>query len=376
LLLSAAIQDRISNSTDKNFSVMPEIMSDTPTDFKHFIRIIGRGQRAGRTLTMQEAEQAMSMVINGEATAEQKGAFLMLLRVREETAEELAGFSQAFRTCSLASVADLSVDLDMGCYAGKRRHLPWFLLAVMLLAKKGKRIFLHGTHEPDSKRLYLKEVLPQIGFKVAQHPEQAQVALDTFGFAYMDLKQINPQLDNIIQLREQFGLRSCANTLARMLNPSNAAHCLQGIFHRKIDEKHRETAALLNDANVLCFRGEGGEVEFNPLRDVTLQVSRNGQQSSEDVTATCETFITKPQELDAKQLISVWTGELDDIYANHAVVGTLSLMLVLVDKLDWTEAYQQAEQMWQGRDKKWPVVLPEDKSEVVPFDTTGKHYAH
>ena len=355
---------------------MPEIMSDTATDFKHFIRIIGRGQRAGRTLTMQEAEQAMSMVINGQATAEQKGAFLMLLRVREETAEELAGFSQAFRACSLASVADLSVDLDMGCYAGKRRHLPWFLLAVMLLAKNGKRIFLHGTHEPDSKRLYLKEVLPQIGFKVAQHPEQAQVALDTFGFAYMDLKQINPQLDNIIQLREQFGLRSCANTLARMLNPSKAAHCLQGIFHRKIDEKHRETAALLNDANVLCFRGEGGEVEFNPLRDVTLQVSRNAQQSSEDVSATCETFITKPQELDAKQLISVWTGELDDTYANHAVVGTLSLMLVLVDKLDWTEAYQQAEQMWQERDKKWPVVLPEDKSEVVPFDTTGKHYAH
>jgi anthranilate phosphoribosyltransferase len=355
---------------------MPETMSDSPTNFKHFIRIIGRGQRAGRTLTMLEAEQAMSMIINGQATAEQKGAFLMLLRVREETPEELAGFSQAFRVHTATSVADLNVDLDMGCYAGKRRHLPWFLLAVMLLAKSGKRIFLHGTHEPDSKRLYLKEVLPQLGFDVAQNSGQAQKALDTFGFAYMDLKHINPQLDDIIQLREQFGLRSCANTLARMLNPSNAAHNLQGIFHRKIDEKHRETAALLNDANVLCFRGEGGEVEFNPLRDVTLHLSRSAQQSSEDVKATCETFITKPQELDAKQLISVWTAELDDAYANHAVVGTLSLMLVLVNKLDWVEAYQQAEVMWQKRDKTWPVVLPEDNLAATAFDTTGKHYAH
>ena len=125
----------------------------------------------------------------------------------------------------------LTADLDMGCYAGKRRHLPWFFLAVMLLAQQGKRIFLHGTHEPDSKRLYLKEVLPQIGFDVAQDSGQARIALDTFGFAYMDLKHINPQLDDIIQLREQFGLRSCANTLARMLNPSNATHSLQGIFH-------------------------------------------------------------------------------------------------------------------------------------------------
>jgi anthranilate phosphoribosyltransferase len=219
-------------------------------------------------------------------TAEQKGAFLMLLRVREETAEELAGFSQAFRAFTPTTISELAVDLDMGCYAGKRRHLPWFLLAVMLLAKSGKRIFLHGTHEPDSKRLYLKQVLPQLGFDIAQNPQQAKETLQTFGFAYMDLKQINPQLDDIIQLREQFGLRSCANTLARMLNPSNADNSLQGIFHRHVDEKHRKTAALLEDQNVLCFRGEGGEVEFNPLRDVTLHISRNAQQNCNEVNAT------------------------------------------------------------------------------------------
>jgi anthranilate phosphoribosyltransferase len=332
-------------------------MPDTPTDFKHFIRIIGRGQRAGRTLTMEEAQQAMSMLINGQVTAEQKGAFLMLLRVREETAAELAGFSLAFRALTPTNITELAVDLDMGCYAGKRRHLPWFLLSVLLLAKSGKRIFLHGTHEPDSKRLYLKEVLPQLGFEISQNPEQARVALDTFGFTYMDLKHINPQLDDIIQLREQFGLRSCANTLARMLNPTHASNSLQGIFHRLIDEKHRKTAALLNDQNVLCFRGEGGEIEFNPLREVTLHISRQTQQTCTEVSATCETFITKPQALDAKQLIKVWTGQTDDIYANHAVVGTLSLMLVLVNKLDWAEAYQQAEVMWQGRDKTWPVAL-------------------
>jgi len=333
-------------------------MPDTPTDFKHFIRIIGRGQRAGRTLTMEEAQQAMSMLIKGQATAEQKGAFLMLLRVREETAAELAGFSLAFRALTPTNITELAVDLDMGCYAGKRRHLPWFLLAVMLLAQSGKRLFLHGTHEPDSKRLYLKEVLPQLGFEISQNPEQARVALDTFGFTYMDLKHINPQLEHIIQLREQFGLRSCANTLARMLNPTHATNSLQGIFHRLIDEKHRKTAALLNDQNVLCFRGEGGEIEFNPLRDVTLHISRQTQQACTEVSATCETFITKPQALDVKQLIKVWAGQIDDIYANHAVVGTLSLMLVLVNKLDWAESYQQAEVMWQGRDKTWPVALP------------------
>ncbi|MEP1553322.1 MAG: glycosyl transferase family protein [Paraglaciecola sp.] len=351
-------------------------MTNTEVKFKDFIRIIGRGQRAGRTLTQSEAKQAMSMLINGEATPEQQGAFLMLLRVREETAEELAGFTEAFRGFNSESLQLLSIDLDMGCYAGKRRHLPWFLLAAMLLGQNGKRVFLHGTHEPDSKRLYLKEVLPQLGFDICESSEQVRTRINSFGFAYMDLKSINPQLDRIVQLRDLFGLRSCANTLARLLNPSNATHSLQGIFHRKVDEKHQETAALLEDKNTLCFRGEGGELEFNPLRDVTFFINRGTAKSTVDVPNTLDTYVTKPKELDPLCLVSVWTGQTKDDYAEHALLGTLASMLILVDKLDWETAYAKASRMWEARVKAWPVTLPTTKSDAVTFDTSGKHYVH
>lgn len=345
------------------------------TDFKHFIRLIGRGQRAGRTLNMQEAQQAMTMVINGQATPEQKGAFLMLLRVREETAEELAGFTLAFRAFNLPAMTSLKVDLDMGCYAGKRRHLPWFLLATMVLAQSGKRILLHGTHEPDSKRLYLKEVFPQLGLSVANNVAEAKLSLDTLGFAYMDLKNINPALDDVIQLREQFGLRSCANTLARMLNPSQATCSLQGVFHRKVDEKHSQTACLLNEQNMLCFRGEGGEVEFNPERDVSLHIARQGQAECIEVKSTANNWEIKPKELVAQHLLEVWQGDTDNVYAQHAIIGTLALMLLLNSQLAWQEAYQQAEQMWQERNKQWPVPLSANIS-TMPFNTQGKFYAH
>ncbi|MFT4939465.1 MAG: anthranilate phosphoribosyltransferase [Paraglaciecola sp.] len=345
----------------------------TPPDFKYFIRIIGRGQRAGRTLTQQEAFAAMTMVIKNEVTPEQKGAFLMLLRVREETSEELAGFTQAFRQFNLLGVNQLEIDLDMGCYAGKRRHLPWFLLAVMTLAQTGKRIFLHGSHEPDSKRLYLSEVLPALGFAVSENVTDAAKQLDSNGFAYMELSQVNSQLDNIIQLRAQFGLRSCANTLARILNPSNATYSLQGVFHRHVDEKHRRTAALLEDANVLCFRGEGGEVEFNPERDVTLHTCRSSNQDCIELSAMNDAWATKPKQLEVSQLIAVWQGNEND-YAVSAITGTLAVMLVLMEQLDWGTALQKAQQVWSQRNKKWPV--PHKGHELSNFDTTGKHYAH
>jgi anthranilate phosphoribosyltransferase len=361
---------------------MPEIPAvHTPIDkslispdFKHYIRIIGRGQRAGRTLTQLEAFAAMTMVIKDQVTPEQKGAFLMLLRVREETSEELAGFTQAFRQFNVPGVKQLDVDLDMGCYAGKRRHLPWFLLAVMTLAQSGKRIFLHGTHEPDSKRLYLKEVLPALGFTVADNVADAATQLDANGFAYMELSQVNAPLDNIIQLRAQFGLRSCANTLARILNPSGAAHSLQGVFHRQVDEKHRRTAALLEDANVLCFRGEGGEVEFNPERDVTLHTCRDTTQDCIELPAMNDAWVSKPKQLDPSQLIAVWQGE-DNDYATSAITGTIAIMLVLMEQLDWSLALQKAQNLWSGRNKTWPVTLPKT-NENIDFDTTGKHYTH
>ena len=352
---------------------MPEQLTK---DFKHYIRIIGRGQRAGRTLTQQEAFEAMSLLISGQATDEQKGAFLMLLRVREETPEELAGFTQAFRAFTDTKLSALPVDLDLGCYAGKRRHLPWFLLAVVALAQSGRRIFLHGTHEPDSNRLYLSEVMQDLGFRIAKTVDEAGQDLNALGFAYMDLERFNQPLDNIIQLRALFGLRSCANTLARMLNPTQAPASLQGVFHRHVDEKHRQTAALLNSNDVLCFRGEGGEIEYNPERDVVLHSYSKGEQQCVEVPACLDNWVMKPKQLDPSQLKSFFEQRTSDDYGQQAVIGTLTIMLILLDGVDWQTGFKNATEIWNNRSKTWPVSVDQQHIHDHSFDTKGKHYAH
>ena len=111
--------------------------------FAQYVRILGKGKTGSRSLSFEEAYQAFSMILKGEVLDVQLGAFLMLLRVKEESVDELAGFVQATR--DQLNFQQLEVDLDWSSYAGKRKHYPWFLLAALTLAHHGYKIVMHGA---------------------------------------------------------------------------------------------------------------------------------------------------------------------------------------------------------------------------------------
>jgi len=318
-------------------------------EFSQYVKIIGKGKRAGKYLDQTQAHRAFQLLLDDQATPEQVGAFLMLLRVREESSEELAGFVQACREYNNPEFSELGVDLDLGCYAGKRRHLPWFVLAVMTLAQNGYKVFLHGSQEPDSQRLYVSEVFRVLGLPMAESGEGAHQYLSKYGFAYADLKTLNPKLDNLLQMRALFGLRSPANTLARMLNPTQAKASFHGVFHRDFDERHIETAQLLNDDNVSCLRGEGGEVEMNPERPVTQHFWQNSERFSIEFPALLPSWQIKPRALDCEDLQRVWTGELAFEYGTQATIGTIATMMCLLQPQNSEQALESAAKMWHNR---------------------------
>ena len=230
--------------------------------------------------------------------------------------------------------------------------MPWFLLAVICLVQEGNKVFLHGTKEPDSNRLYLPEVFKALNFPISHNKQEINTHLAHFGFAYMDLAHVSPPLDKLIQMRSLFGLRSPANTLARMLNPVKAKYSYHGVFHRHFDERHAEVAKLLGDNKVSCVRGEGGEVEVNPERAFNQYVCRNGEVTQITFPELLEQRQIKPRELNPIELEKVWTGELEFEYATQAIVGTLASYLLLMEKAGNPEqALTLARQMWEKRSK-------------------------
>ncbi|MBF7073604.1 glycosyl transferase family protein [Glaciecola sp. MH2013] len=335
------------------------MLSPDQSQFMRYVQAIGRGQRSGRSLEQAEAQDAMRLLLESKVTPEQKGAFLMLLRVREETGAEVAGFTQACRQTLIDDVSKVQVDLDIGCYAGKRRQLPWFLLAVACLVENGTSVLMHGTQEPQSKRLYIDTALSQL-FKQkanilkASSISDAATKLARQGFVYANLSILHPQLDELIQLRALFGLRSCANTLARMLNPFNANYSVQGVHHKHVDDKHMEVAKRLIEANVLCFRGEGGEPEIDPSKDTRLLFSRSGV-NTEIVVSADQRWELKPKELEVEQLLALWQSALMHPYGEKTAISTLCALLILLNseksESSFKSTYKIAEEMWMQRNR-------------------------
>ncbi|MGK7653265.1 hypothetical protein ACSQ76_12845 [Roseovarius sp. B08] len=191
------------------------------------VRTLGRGPGRSRSLTREEARAAMRLMLSGNAAPEAVGALLMLLRMKGETPDEIAGLAEA---AAGGAPALPLVDLDWPSYAaGRTRGQPWFLLSARLVADAGHRVLLHGWNGPDRK---VRESLAEAGIGTATDADGAARLLDRDGIAYLPLESFHPALFRLLNLREVLGLRSCVNTVCRMLNPAHARASVQGFFTR------------------------------------------------------------------------------------------------------------------------------------------------
>jgi anthranilate phosphoribosyltransferase len=160
-----------------------------------------------------------------------------------------------------------------------------------------------------------------------------------------------PALDTLIKLREVFGLRSCANTLARLLNPTSAKYCVQGVYHMHLDHKHCRVNENYPHIDALCFRGDGGDPEVNGERETTLFVTRNGETQEILLPVITEKWALKDTRMDVNDMLEVWQGIRNHVYGEQAIISSLTSYLVLLEKLSPSEALAKAGQLWEARAK-------------------------
>jgi len=277
----------------------------------------------------------------GDAAPEAVGAVLMLLRMKGETADEIAGLADAARG-SCPTLPDAA--LDWPSYAaGRTRALPWFLLSARLVAEAGYPVILHGWNGADDT---VRAHLPAAGIPMAD-AESARDALDRCGIVYLPLEMLQLSLFSLLSLRPVLGLRSCINTVCRMLNPAGAAASVQGVFHPTYRLLQADAAKLLGWEALTVIKGGGGEFERHPGKAVTGFGLRGGAGFECAFPATLREAVRLSEGPQAgTTLPGLWDGTTPDPFAEAAVIGTAALAL---DTLGLAHAEEKVRAIWAAR---------------------------
>lgn len=319
--------------------------------FAPYVRILGKGKTGSRSLDYEEALTAFGMILRGEVEDLQLGAFLMLLRVKEETGEELAGFVAACRE-AIGPAPQHQAVLDWSSYAGKRGQHPWYLLSALLLAGNGVGTLMHGTDGHTPGRAYSEACLQALGIDPASNLDDACRRIESSGFAFLPLRHLCKPLHDIIQLKPILGLRSPVNTLTRMLNPLRAPYSIQSVFHPGYNSLHLAADKVLEQPHSLVFKGEGGEVEIKPHARTECHLQRDGKieiiQWPRQLPDKAEPVATPGPEA----LAALWRGETEDHYGELAVIHTAASALLLIQRAGSVDqAIELATEWWSQRDR-------------------------
>lgn len=290
----------------------------------------------------------MSMVLAGKAEPEALGGFLLVLRQRGETAEELAGFVDA--TLSRFEIPDSAPpDIDWPSYADKHQQQPWFVLSALLLAGNGIRVLMHGIDGASENCAPTRPALHALGIQSSRTLADAASELDQSCFAYIGLEDFTPETEKLFHLKPLLGVRSVANTFARDINPLGADSVMVGIVHSPYRPLHQDALQLLGQKNAAVFKGVGGEAQRNPLKACTVAMLQNGNQVEEQWPATYseEPYVWRAEERSPDQIVDVWNGGYCHPAVEASIIETAALALRTMGRAkSFIEARQIATDYW------------------------------
>src|SRR5215208_6105014 len=217
-----------------------------------------------RDLTRGEARELMDQVMRGEVTQAQIGALLVALRLKGETADEIAGFAEAMRA-HVVPVRPARPDLvDTAGTGGDGAHtLNISTAAALVAAAAGAAVAKHGNRAVSSAS-GSADVLEALGFELEQEPERIARSIDELGFGFLFAPSHHPAMRHAAPVRKELATRTVFNVLGPLTNPAGARAQVVGVYSSSLVRTIAEVLALLGSQRAFVVHGAGGIDELSP----------------------------------------------------------------------------------------------------------------
>jgi anthranilate phosphoribosyltransferase len=211
-------------------------------------------------LSAAEAEEAMQIIMSGQATDAQIGGYLIALRMKGETADEINGSARAMR--AVASRVPYEVNgyplLDTAGTGGDGAHtFNISTTAAFVIAGAGRRVAKHGNRAASS-RCGSADVLGALGVNLDLTPEQVARCIERIGIAFIFAPRFHPAMKYAIGPRRELGQRTIFNLLGPITNPAGATHQLIGVYDPDLTQPLAEVLGALGGRAAFVVHGYGG----------------------------------------------------------------------------------------------------------------------
>jgi anthranilate phosphoribosyltransferase len=202
----------------------------------------------------------MTIIMTGEATQAQIGAYLVALRMKGETVEEITGSARAMRAQSslVPYQANGSPLVDTAGTGGDGAHtFNISTAAAFVIAGAGRKVAKHGNRAASSK-CGSADVLSALGVNIDLSPEQVAFCIDQVGIGFMFAPRFHPAMKHAIGPRRELGQRTIFNLLGPLTNPAGATHQVIGVYDAALTQPLAEVLGELGGKAAFVVHGHGG----------------------------------------------------------------------------------------------------------------------
>jgi len=289
---------------------------------------------SGEILLSDAAERAFEIIISGEATQAQIGAFLAALAVRGASSIEIAAGARAMRKAMVA-VPTSGLVIDVCGTGGDGAHSLNVSSAVaFVLAGAGVRVAKHGNRAMSSKS-GAADVLEALGVTLSASPAQLTNALESANVAFLFAQNHHPAMRHVAGARKELGFRTIFNVLGPLSNPAGAQRQLVGVFSAKLVEPLAQALRDLGAERAMVVHGREGLDEISISGPTLVAELHDGDIRTFEITPEDAGLMRTPAEaikggdaaFNAKALRALLEGA-DDPYHDVVVLNAAAAFMV------------------------------------------------
>ncbi len=237
-------------------------------------------------LSLAEAEAAMNTIMAGDATPAQIGGYLVALRMKGETVDEIAGSARAMRAnAQQVRTRPNGPLLDTAGTGGDGAHtFNISTTAAFIIAGAGRRVAKHGNRAASS-RCGSADVLTAAGVQVSLTPEDVAACIDRAGIGFLFAPRFHPAMKHAVGPRRELGQRTIFNLLGPLTNPAAATHQLIGVYDPGLTEPLARVLGMLGGRAAFVVHGHRGLDELTTEGATRISYLHDGEVTTFELRA-------------------------------------------------------------------------------------------